>query len=138
MQLRIRIVAGAVGAPLVAAAPFLALLPVTNLRLLLAAYAAAFVLGLAALIVLDAAGWLELHAFVAAGAAVSLVILMLLPMLQALVAGRWQPPQLFPDAATLFVMLLVLSGAAAGGFWWWMVEPYLWPSTDEMIARLDD
>lgn len=138
MRVPLRVVLGALGAPLVAATPFLLLVPVVNYRVLVACYVAAFVLGFIALVILDAAHWLVLRSFVTAGIAVSLLILPLLPMLQALASGGWQPPQLFPSATTLFVLLLAFAGAAAGAFWWWMVDPQLWPTTDEMIDHVDD
>jgi hypothetical protein len=134
-----RLIAGVLGAPLIAAAPFLILAPVAHFGILLTAYLTALIAGAIAFVILGVAGWHALRAFVAAGVVVSLAILALLPTLHALVVyGSWQMPSLLPGAPVLFVMLLCLAGAAAGAFVWWLVEPYMWASTDEMIRGADD
>ncbi len=138
---RLRIVFGAVVAPLIAAAPILRLLLPSNIVLGVASYFAALVLAAIAYAVLARIGprGRVLSAYVAAGAVVALLQLALIPTINALAtAGRWRAPQLPFNAPIIFMLLLLLAGAAAGAVFWWFADPETWPAKPERLADDED
>ncbi len=135
-----RIILALLFAPLTAAVPFLVIIPTIPLNMAVMMYLTMLLLGLLAHTVLYFANCVRLGACVAAGIIEGLLLLALLPTLQSIAggAGPVRAPALPFDAPTDFIVLVVLAGAGIGAVFWWIAEPELWPSTEDMLAHLDD